>query len=50
MGSDKLNLGEVESAFTSHGVMSKVMYEKQQQMKRVRRNRDNAEEGGDKKQ
>lgn len=49
MGSGELNLGEVESAFTSHGVMSKVMYEKQKQMKRVQHNRDNAEKGGGEK-
>jgi hypothetical protein len=33
MGASDLNLSEVESAFTSHGVMSRVMYEKQQQMR-----------------
>ena len=34
LGADQVGLGEVESAFTSRGVMSKVMYDKQQQIKK----------------
>jgi hypothetical protein len=49
MGSDELNLGEVESAFASHTVMSKVMYEKKQQMRRMQNDRDNTEKDGEKK-
>jgi hypothetical protein len=49
MGSDKLNLGEVESAFASHTVMSKVMYEKQQQMRRLQNDRNDVEKDREKK-
>lgn len=34
LGADRVGLGEVESAFTSRGMMGKVMYDKQQQIKR----------------
>jgi hypothetical protein len=34
LGADRVGLGEVESAFTSRGMMSKVMYDKMQQIKK----------------
>ena len=35
MGAAELNLGEVQSAFASRGVMSRVMYEKARQMREM---------------
>lgn len=48
MGASELKLGEVESAFASRGVMSQVVYEKQQQLKRLRDEQENRKRDGEK--
>ena len=46
MGSEDLTLGEMETAFTSRSMMTHVMHEKVQQMRRMRDEEQSRKDGG----